>query len=169
MLIIDTFCCWAAALIISQPGRIYVTRVKTIKGQMADQGEVLKQGNGVTERKTAAPCPTYTSLGSMWELSCVWVGECCHLCAAPRLRRRHITSNNYKMPEEKRKEKEQLFLLLDMKTNQLRKVLWWAKCMLRGVWAGFSSSSEREGMNNPPGSDSKGCSMKKPVKYTFYS
>lgn len=60
---------------------------------------------------------------SSWELGCVLAGRCCHLCAAPRLGRRHITSCNYKTPEEKRKEKEQLFLLLDMKTNQRRKVL----------------------------------------------
>lgn len=53
--------------------------------------------------------------------SCVRVEEWRCFCATPRLERRHITSCNYKMPEEKRKEKEQLFLLLDMKTNQLRK------------------------------------------------
>lgn len=167
MLIIDTFCSWAAALIISEPGRIchHGDNNKGASGwpRWSSQGK-----DGVTERKTA-PCPANTSLGSTWALRCVWVGERGHLCAAPRLRRRHITSSNYKMPEEKRKEKEQLFLLPDMKTNQLRKVLWWAKCVLRGVWADSTSSSEREDMNNPPGSDSKGYHMKKPAKYTFCS
>lgn len=39
------------------------------------------------------------------EPSCVSVGKHCHLCATPRLGKRHITSCNYKMPEEKKERK----------------------------------------------------------------
>lgn len=113
-------------MVISKPGRIHGTRVAKRKRQLVDPGKVW-WWRGMEQWKVKCCCAN-SSLSSHWDLGCVWVGKCCHLCAAPRLQRRHITSCNYKMPEENRKEKEQLFLLLDMKTNQLRKVLWWAVC-----------------------------------------
>lgn len=58
---------------------------------------------------------------------CVWggVGNILTPLGQSQVRRKHITSCNYKMLGEKKKgkEKEQLFLLLETKTNQLRRVL----------------------------------------------
>lgn len=54
MFIIGRVCCWTAARIISKPGRIHVTRVTKIKGQVSGPGEVLKEGNGVTRKENNA-------------------------------------------------------------------------------------------------------------------
>lgn len=117
-------------------------------------------------------CCANLSRGSSWEPGWVSRGN-----AAPRLARRHITSCNYKMPEEKRKKKKErkkkraaIFAARHenkpTEKNALMSGIYAAGCV---GWILSTSSSRREGMNNPAGSGSNGCGTEKPAKYTPYS